>query len=76
MLKNIATARSECTTKHENKASYSTNYNVYDLIIFFDDSRREIKPNSLLSELFSYKIIKHSLIKHIFRTEATSLSLF
>ena len=37
MLKSIATARSECTTKHENKASYNADHNVPDLIDFFDD---------------------------------------
>ena len=30
-LKNIATARSECTAKHENKESYNTYYIVPDL---------------------------------------------
>ena len=34
MLKSIATARSECTAKHENKASYNTDYIVFDLINF------------------------------------------
>ena len=34
MLKSIATARSECTIKHENKASYNTDYIVPDLIDF------------------------------------------
>ena len=37
MLKSIATAHSECTTKHENKASYKTDYNVLDLIDFSGD---------------------------------------
>ena len=37
MLKNIATARSECTEKHENKASQNTDYIVPDLIDFFGD---------------------------------------
>ena len=32
MLKSIATARSECTAKHENKASYNTDYIVPDWI--------------------------------------------
>ena len=35
MLKNIATARSECTAKHENKPSRNTDYTVPDLIDFF-----------------------------------------
>ena len=38
MLKNIATVRSECTAKQENKASYNTDYNVPDLIDFFGDN--------------------------------------
>ena len=37
MLKSIATARSECTAKQENKASYNTDYIVPDLIDFFGD---------------------------------------
>ena len=37
MLKSIATARSECTVKHENKASYNTDYIVPDFIDFFDN---------------------------------------
>ena len=36
MLKIIATARSECTAKHENKMSYNTDYLVPDLNDFFD----------------------------------------
>ena len=32
MLKSIAMARSQCTAKHENKASYNTDYIVPDLI--------------------------------------------
>ena len=37
MLKSIATVRSECTTKQENKASYNTDRIVSDLTDFFDD---------------------------------------
>ena len=36
-VKSIATARSECTAKHENKTSYNTDYIVPDLIDFFGD---------------------------------------
>ena len=43
MLKSIATARSECTAKQENKASYNTYYIVPDLIDFFGDDWKEIK---------------------------------
>ena len=46
MLKSIATARSECTTKHENKASYNTDYIVPDLIDFFGDDWKEIKTQT------------------------------
>ena len=34
MLKSIVTARSECTTKHENRASYSIEYIVPNLTGF------------------------------------------
>ena len=43
MLKNIVTARSGCTGKHENKASHNTDYIVPDFIDFFDDDWKEIK---------------------------------
>ena len=33
----IATARSECTAKHENKANHNIDYLVPDLIDFFGD---------------------------------------
>ena len=45
MLKRIATARSECKTKHENKASCNIDYIVPDLIDFIGDARKEIKAN-------------------------------
>ena len=66
MLKSIATARSECTAKQENKASYNTHYIAPDLIDFFGDDWKEIKTqlekklNSLLPELFIYKVLKTS----------------
>ena len=37
MLMRIATARSECTAKHENKANHNIDYLVPDLIDFFGD---------------------------------------
>ena len=46
MLKSIATARSECTAKHKNKASYNTDYIVPDLIDFFGDDWKEIKTQT------------------------------
>ena len=35
MLRSIAMACSECRAKHENKASYNTDYIVPDMIDFF-----------------------------------------
>ena len=46
MLKSIATALSECTTKQENKASYNTDYIVPDLIDFLRDDWKEIKTQT------------------------------
>ena len=46
MLKSIATARSECTAKQENKASYNTYYIVPDLVDFFGDDWKEIKSQA------------------------------
>ena len=46
MLKSIATTRSECTAKQENKASYNTYYIVPDLIDFFGDDWKEIKTQT------------------------------
>ena len=43
MLKSIATARIECTAKHENKTNYNTGYIVPDLIDFFSNDWKEIK---------------------------------
>ena len=37
ILKSIAMVRSECTAKHENKASCNTDYIVPDLTEFFGD---------------------------------------
>ena len=46
MLKSIATARSECAAKQENKASYNTDYIVPDLIHLFGDDWKEIKTQT------------------------------
>ena len=46
MLKSIATARSECSAKQENKASYNTYYIIPDLIDFFVDDWKEIKTQT------------------------------
>ena len=50
ILKSIATAHSECKTKLENKASYSTNFIGPDLIDFFGDNLKN-------KYLFSLKIL-------------------
>ena len=52
--KNIATARSECTTKHENKASCNTDYLVPDLniLIWVLDENTDLKKNWLKLGLF------------------------
>ena len=46
MLKSIATARSECTAKQENNASYSTDHIIPDLIDFFGNDCKEIKTQT------------------------------
>ena len=43
MFKRIVAASSECTTKHENKASYNTDYIVLDLIDFFGYDCKETR---------------------------------
>ena len=45
-MESIATARSECTSKQENKASYNTYYIVPDSIDFFADDWKEIKTQT------------------------------
>ena len=57
MLKSIATARSECTAKQENKVSQKTDYIVPDLIDLFGGDRKEIKTQN-------EKIIIHNCKKH------------
>ena len=42
-LKSIAATRSKCVTKHENKASYKTDYIVPDLIDFFGGDSKEFR---------------------------------
>ena len=51
MLKSIATARSEGTAKHENKASYNTDYTVLNLIDYFGDIDKRSK-HRLKKEIF------------------------
>ena len=46
MLKSIATACSEFTTKDENKASYNTDYIVPGLIDFFGNDWKKIRTKT------------------------------
>ena len=46
LLKTIATARSECRAKQENKASCNTDNIFHDLIDFFGDDCKEIKTQT------------------------------
>ena len=46
MLKSMATARSECTAKQENKASYNADYIVPNLIDYIGDDWKEIKTKT------------------------------
>ena len=50
-------------------------HHMENIVLAICISYQKPKSNSLLSEHFSYKILKNSLIKQIFRTEATSVSL-
>ena len=71
MLKSTATACSECTAKHENKANYSTDYIVTNLIDFFGDDWKKIKtqiekrniPNSKKYCSNSWEFTKHHMEK-------------
>ena len=56
MLKSIATARSECIAKQENKACYNTYYIVPDLIDFFGDDWKEIKTQTEKRNIYNCKI--------------------
>ena len=53
MLKSIATARSERTAKHKNKATYNTDCIVPDLIDFFSIIEKESKRR-LKKEIFIF----------------------
>ena len=55
MLKTIATARSGCTVKQENKASYNTNCIVRDLIDFFAYDWKEIKTQTEKGNIYNCK---------------------
>ena len=55
MLKSIATARSECTAKHENKATYNTDYIIPNLIDFFGNDWKEIKTQIEKRNIYNCK---------------------
>ena len=55
MLKRIATVRSECTVKHQKKASYNTHYIVPDLIDVFGDDWKEIKMQNEKGNIYICK---------------------
>ena len=55
MLKSIATARSECTAKQENKASYNTYCIVPDLIDFYGNDWKEIKTQTAKRNIHNCK---------------------
>ena len=61
ILKSIATARSECATKHENKASYNKDFIVPDLIDFFGDDWKEIKTQIEKRNIYICKKILYRL---------------
>ena len=65
MLKKIATARSECTTKQGNKASYNTDYIVPDLIEFFGDDWKEIEMQTEKRNSNRKKIVKNIVLTKI-----------
>ena len=55
MLKSIAKASSECTEKHEDKASYNTDYIVPDMIDFFCNDWKEIKTQIKKRNIHDFK---------------------
>ena len=55
MLENIASALTECTAKHENKASYNLDYVVSDLIHVFGDDWKEIKTQIEKRNIYNCK---------------------
>ena len=55
ILKSIATARSECIAKQENKASYNTYYIVPELIDFFGDDWKKLKTQTEKRNIYNCK---------------------
>ena len=66
MLKIIATTRSECTTKYENKASYNTDYIVSGLIDIFGHDWKEIRKQVEKRNIYICERLKISLLKAFF----------
>ena len=66
MLKIIATTRSECTTKYENKASYNTDYIVSGLIDIFGDDWKQIRKQVEKRNVYICERLKTSLLKAFF----------
>ena len=62
MLKSIATTRSECTAKYENKASYNTDYIVPNFIDYFGDIEKRSNCR-LKKEIFM--IVKNIVLTKI-----------
>ena len=54
MLKSIATASSKCTTKHQNKVNYNTDYIVPDMIGFLTMTKKRLKEHRLKEEIFIF----------------------
>ena len=59
MLKSIATTRSESTVKHENNASYDTDYIVPNLIDFFGDDWKEIETQIEKRNIHNFNFKKY-----------------
>ena len=72
MLKSIATARSECTAKQENKASYNADYIVPDLIDIFGDDWKKIKTQT---EKKKFKIVKNIVLTKNWFTVSNVLAI-
>ena len=54
-IKSIATAHSDCTAKHKNKASYNTDYIDPDLTNFFGDDWKAIKTQIEKTNIYTCK---------------------
>ena len=82
MLKSIATAHSEYTAKHENKASYNTDYNVPDLIEFFGNEHRlkkeifMIVKSIVLMNIGLLSVISDNFVGTIWKYNALAFWIF